>query len=388
MTNLRLPLFFYIIFIMAGLALTIGNLKIIFYIRGWAWFLPLILSLLIVSGRNFRTSFPIFLWIPWIAVVLIYLFLSEYNALQRSLQILCPIVVGMAASSFRLTDDDLSVFIMYCRYLAVILLILAGVKSGLLLTGQLPKVTGLAAEVMTAALLATLFASQNSMSVYRALWWWALMAFLPVIALTRTAIVAIGLTLPLNLGPMKFSKRITFIVIISILALVIFYSPRVQHKMFISGEGEMSDILSDDFHTSGRYYMWERFAYKIKQRPWLGYGGGAGQDYTHKITGNRLEYPHNDWYLSLYDYGILGTAIFAFTMLLSVIHLHRRSLFTQGYTKCLLITGASSFIPFMLFMFTDNIMVYASYFGNLQFTIIGVAYGAYNSYWSDYEFYQ
>jgi hypothetical protein len=27
-------------------------------------------------------------------------------------------------------------------------------------------------------------------------------------------------------------------------------------------------------------------------------------------------------------------------------------------------------------MFTDNIMVYSSYYGNLQFTILGLAYAA------------
>ena len=134
--------------------------------------------------------------------------------------------------------------------------------------------------------------------------------------------------------------------------------------------------------------MWEKFEYKIKKKPWFGYGAGAGEDFTRKITGNRLAYPHNDWYLSLYDYGIFGTTIFALTILLSMIHLYRRSLFTQGNTRCLLITGASSFLPFLLFMFTDNIMVYASFFGNLQFTIIGIAYSAYNTYWNDYEFFK
>jgi hypothetical protein len=28
-------------------------------------------------------------------------------------------------------------------------------------------------------------------------------------------------------------------------------------------------------------------------------------------------------------------------------------------------------------MFTDNVMVYASFLGNLQFTMIGLAYGVY-----------
>lgn len=373
---------------MTGLTLAVGDLKIIFNMSGWGWFIPFVLSLLILLNRNYKMTFPFFIWLPWIAVVLIYLFLSDYNAWQRSAQLLCPLVVGMAASSFRLTDEELSVFINHCHYLAIVLLIFAGIKSGLLLTGQLPAITGLAPEVMTAALLATLFATQYSMGVTKAMLWWSLMAFLPFVALTRTAIVANGLTMPLNFGPLKFSKRLILIAMICIIGVVIFYSPRVQHKMFYSGKGEMSDILSEDFRTTGRYAMWKQFEYKIRENPWFGYGVGAGEEFAARITGHPATYPHNDWYLSLYDYGVLGTSIFAVTILLSVIHLYRRSFFTQGNTKCLLLTGASSFIPFVLFMFTDNIMVYASFFGNLQFTIIGIAYGAYNSYFDDYEFHQ
>ena len=212
------------------------------------------------------------------------------------------------------------------------------------------------------------------------------MAFLPFVALTRTAIVANGLTLPLNFGPLKFSKRLILIAMICIIGLVIFYSPRVQHKMFYSGKGEMSDLLSNDFKTTGRYYMWEEFKYKIKEKPLFGYGVGAGEEFAARITGHPATYPHNDWYLSLYDYGFLGTSIFAVTIILATMHLYRRSLFTQGITKCFLITGAASFIPFVLFMYTDNIMVYASFFGNLQFTIIGIAYGSYNSYIENAEY--
>ena len=48
----------------------------------------------------------------------------------------------------------------------------------------------------------------------------------------------------------------------------------------------------------------------------------------------------------------------------------------EGATRLLLLAGASAFIPFAILMYTDNILVYVSYFGNLQFAILGLGYGA------------
>ena len=40
------------------------------------------------------------------------------------------------------------------------------------------------------------------------------------------------------------------------------------------------------------------------------------------------------------------------------------------------VAGATSFIPYVVMMYSDNIMVYVSYFGNFQFAILGMAYGS------------
>jgi hypothetical protein len=373
-----MPIFFYVIFIFTVLSLAIGDITIVYNMTGWAWFLPLVLSIFIlISSSKRKVNLPYFLWLPWVLFVLIYLIISDHPALQRSFQLLSPVIVGMAASTFQFDEEMLAVFVKYCRYLAFALLVVVGIKSGLFFTGSLPDISGLAAEVMTATLLGTLFITQYAFGYRKELYWWILMSCIPIIALTRTAIVIAGLSLPLNLGPIRISKRILFILIICIIGTSIFYTPRVQHKMFYTGSGEMSDVLSDDFRTTGRCAMWEQFDDEIRNEPWLGHGTGAGEEFTRQITHGISGYPHNDWYLSLYDFGIIGTVIFAMTIIIFSINLYKRSQFSTGTAKCLFITGASSFIPFALFMFTDNIMVYASFFGNLQFTMIGLAYGAY-----------
>jgi hypothetical protein len=45
-------------------------------------------------------------------------------------------------------------------------------------------------------------------------------------------------------------------------------------------------------------------------------------------------------------------------------------------SQILIFAGASSFLPFVLLMFTDNVILYAAFFGNLQFTILGLVYAA------------
>jgi hypothetical protein len=42
----------------------------------------------------------------------------------------------------------------------------------------------------------------------------------------------------------------------------------------------------------------------------------------------------------------------------------------------LLVGAATAFIPFVVMMISDNILVYASFFGNIQFAILGLGYGA------------
>jgi hypothetical protein len=66
-------------------------------------------------------------------------------------------------------------------------------------------------------------------------------------------------------------------------------------------------------------------------------------------------------------------------MMLQVLHLIRKGKQTSGETRILFFAGASSFIAFTLFMFTDNIVLYAAFFGNFQFALLGLAYAAYET---------
>lgn len=351
---------------------------------GLAWVVPLALSLLILT-RNFgKVTFPFNLWIPWVLLLFSYLLLVESEALdprvipaQRTVQLLSPLLVGMAASTFRPNSLLLDAFFRGMRILSILLLGIVCIKTGVLFTGRLPDVTGLAAEVMTVMLLCCFFASRFLVGREKLdLTFWGMLTCVPVVSLTRTAIAATLLTFPLSFGPMRKSSRIFILLLIVGVGMGLFYSPRVQKKMFYSGQGELSDILNEDFATSGRSFMWEQMYARAQEEHWTGHGTGSGESFVYQIT-RKTGYPHNDWLLTYFDYGVLGIAIFACSMLLMIWHCLRQArIGCHQQTRLLLLTGASAFLPFMLLMMTDNIMVYASFFGNLHFTILGLAYGA------------
>jgi hypothetical protein len=83
----------------------------------------------------------------------------------------------------------------------------AGVSTGLLVTGQLYDTTGFAAGAITASsLLAAWYAARYAGGDLRALAYWAVLAAVPVLANTRTGMVAVALTLPLTLAPLSTEK--------------------------------------------------------------------------------------------------------------------------------------------------------------------------------------
>ena len=357
-----------------------------FNLSGLAWVIPFAVSLLVLSRSMIRVTFPYILWLPWVLLLFTYLAMIDSSLLdprvipqQRTLQLLSPLAVGMAVSTWRPTSVDRQAFLATCRRLAYLILVIVLFKTGVLLTGVLPSATGLAAETIAVTLLCTLFATSHIITRSKNdLILWAMLACVPIIAVTRMAIAASLLTFPLSFAPLPLIRRIAALVLIALVGVAVFNTERVQKKMFFSGKGTIQDINSgnDDFATSGRKNMWEKMSAATKDEYGTGHGTGTGETFIYNITGN-TGYPHNDWLLTMFDYGLLGTVTFSVCCLLMVGHiLLQLRQFHDDTTRILLLTGAAGFVPFVLMMSTDNIMVYASYFGNLHYVILGLAYGA------------
>lgn len=374
----KIPFLVVVVFISTLLA-DIGGEQILGYqSASLGWLIPLIFALLSLARGLDRVSYPLWIWLPWSCFVVIYAAVSdESNAIQRSIMMLCPLVVGMAMSKARVGENALRALHRLMLYMAIGLIVLVAFKTGIIFTGVLPVITGLAAEVMTASMLCNYFAAQYVFGDRKVLKWWTILAAIPVIAVTRTAIAVNGLTLPLTFAPLATLKRAIILFLIIIIGIGIFYSPRVQKKMFFSGRGTLEDVKweNEDFATTGRKYMWDKMWAKIDEQPMLGYGANASESFISKLT-RGLKHPHNDWLRLLFDFGYVGVTIFALTLLMQTFHALRMARRTVGEISLLFYAGASSILSFVLFMFTDNILLYAAFFGNLQFMILGLAYAA------------
>jgi O-antigen ligase len=374
----KLPILVWVVILSTFIACVGGASFMGYNITGIAWIVPLLFSLLAFITERGRVRFPVGIWLPWIVLVVLYLSVAEApNALQRSIMILCPIIVGMAVSKLRVNMVILQGFYQALRMLAVALWVMVVLKTGIYLSGRLPDVTGLAAEVMTASLLANYFVTRYILQQRSDLSWWAALAAIPIVAVTRTGIAVVGLTYPLALAPLKIRKRVLILLVVGCLGVVLFYSERIQHKMFFSGHGTFADLNLDnpDFRTTGRITMWDRMVPAIEERPFLGYGANASEPFVSSFTGG-LVHPHNDWLRLAFDYGYLGCVVFGVSLLAQVRHSLVRARKNRGQARILFYAGASSFVSFFLFMFSDNIILYAAFFGNLQFTMLGMAYAA------------
>ena len=374
----KLSILVWLVFATTFFACTFGGAGFLMYsVAGYAWIFCLAFAVMVIPANIDKIAFPIPVWLPWVLFVTLSSYMSGSPNLQRSTMLVCPIVVGIAVSTARVDEEQLLNFGLVVKVFSAALLLLGVFLTGLLISGSLPVATALAPQAITATLLATFFVSGYSGGRIKDLFWWGAIAMLPVIALTRMAIFATGLSLPVSFSSMALRTRVILLVTVALLGLALFYTPRVQEKMFMKGEGTLEDIGDEkNLATSGRRYIAEVLLIEIANKPYWGHGANASEELILKLTNGQLTHPHNDWLRFLYDYGIVGTSVFFLTIVAQVRHLLKKARHSTGELRTFFFAAASSFLPFFLMMFTDNIVLYAAFYGNLQFTIIGIAYAA------------
>ena len=374
-TITRLPKFVWLLLISFAIA-HVGFVSILGYrLSGWTWVITLIVSVFIVAKNPKRSVFPMVIWMPWTLYLFLNLLFSEYDALQRTVQLISPVIIGTAVSTYRIQPKQAERFIRVCCKFSIILFFLGLYRAGVFLTGRIPNVTGLAGHSMTMVLLCCLFAVAYAFGEKKTVRYWLLGAGYTFFSMVRITILAAFITLPLSLmlpGRVRIPKRIWLFFLFLLVAIAVFSSDRFQSKMFRSGSGTIQDIsyYNMNLTDSGRRFMWAQLWWNIIDKPWLGYGAGSGEYYTMFITGDRVPYPHNDYLLTLHDYGIFGLFLFLLTIVAAMTHAYKKSKNTALSIRMLFITGVLSFAVFLVMMITDNIMVYNNFYGNFQFTIL------------------
>jgi O-antigen ligase len=336
------------------------------------------LAALLKTGTT-AVTLPFQYWAPWVLLVLVYIGWGKEYALQSAAQILCPLLVGAAASALRPDKNDIEGFLKWCRVAAVVfLVIIVFLRVPMLLFGQLPETTGLAPEAMSAMLFQSLFLcswllrrNKTDLFLYLAL------AGFVVVSLVRGPVLGSLALVLLTLAPLGLGRRIAIAVAAAVIGLVVFNMPLMQRKMFWSGHGTLADVTweNPDLRKHTRDLMWKRLWSGIEEQPWLGHGGNA--DATDLLAaGFPIYLPHNDWLRILFNYGIVGCVLYAGAMILQILHGWRWAGLSPPHTRVLLFAGLSAFVPYAVVMFTDNILIYAQFYGNLHFLLLGLAYGS------------
>jgi O-Antigen ligase len=352
------------------------------------WMVPLLVCGFVALRHLGRVSFPLWLWLPWVLWVLAYLpFANAENALQRGVMLLTPLAVAAGFSTLRVDAPLIGKFRAWLNGFFWIFIAVAGVATGLLVAGQVYGVTGFATGAVTASLLAAWYAARYASGDMRALGYWAVLAAVPVLANTRTGMLAVALTLPLTLAPLSIKKRLIFVAVLALAGLLVFQSERIQRKMFYSGQGTVSQAVtgvvdlasgkeptSYDFATTGRRTMTDVLVSGLEEAYWFGHGANTTEAISFATQG--VTHPHNDWLRLRYEYGLLGMLLFALTVLAQMGHALWRLRRMPAVTAIFLRVGLGAFIPMALFMFSDNVILYAAWFGNLHFALLGLGYAA------------
>ncbi|MCB0639317.1 MAG: hypothetical protein KDC54_21980 [Lewinella sp.] len=353
------------------------------------WMIPLLASVYVLANRPGAVRFPIGLWLPWMTWIVLYLVQATVdNALQRSIMLLTPLLVGMAFSTLRVDEALLETCDLWLRRFAWIFLVGVGIASGLLVAGALYDHWGSASGTITASLLATWFAARYAFTGQRRdLLIWALLALVPVAYITRMGILVIAATLPLTLAPWPALKRLMACAVLLFAGLAVFQLDRIQAKMFHSGQGTLEEAVqsamgvftgedtgTSDFRDNARKGMNQYFFEGVKDAYWLGHGANATEPIL--ISQFDLQHPHNDWLRLQYEYGTLGMGLFALAMVLQAIHAWFSAKRLRGRARIFMLAGSGAFIPMAMLMLTDNVILYVAWFGNLHFAMLGLGYAA------------
>jgi O-antigen ligase len=373
-----LPLALWLVLALTLLACSYNGMVYGFNFSGLAWSIPVVVGGSVVLARSEEVRFPLRLWLPWIALVAVYQLVADApNSLQRSLMILSPLVTGMAVSTFRAREEDLELLLTACKIGAALLVAIILLDTRVMTTGVLPFTTGLAPAVMTGSIFCGVFAAAYAAGRRRFLLYWAVVATIPIVAVTRMGMVATAISLPFTFSPLRPLRRVLFVLLIAAAGALIFTTERVQHKMFYNGTGRLEDVRFDnpEFATSGRAVFWDLMWKSIWQRPLLGHGANSSE----KMLGSYIKgltHPHNDWLRLAHDYGFVGAGVYALTLLAQTGSLLRRGRRVSGPAAIVCQASGSLFLVYGVFMLSDNIILYSAFFGHLHFALAGMAYAA------------
>lgn len=345
-------------------------------LHGYVWVTQaLTMGLVVVACPRSRPAFPFWLWVPWLAYIVVQCDWFIFDAVQRTLMLLVAPLVAWAASAV-IGRRELKWLLRALTPLALVLVAFFVLST----FGLLPRGVGYqeAAAGMTLALCAAHFAP----GLYAGKWshmviWFLCVATAPLSGMrTLTAVALLTPIFPaVRLG---VKKRTMALLGCSLLGLAAISLPSFQREMSPTG-AEVSPLQvvegEEELFTSGRDIYWPVFIDEGMEHPiWGGGSDAAGRFGERRFSG--LRHPHNEYIRIFFDYGIIGLLLFFIPFAYCTWDLWRRCRREKDkLVRDALSLSFAGLIMFLLLAITDNVILYIQFYGCLLFCIMGAAYG-------------
>lgn len=343
---------------------------------GFAWVIMLLVALFYLS-KGSKVTMPYGMWLPWVSIVLLYWIGDfSYYGLQASCQYLSYLFVGFAASTLYYSETIMLKLFRWFIYFAIYL-IFGKILSFII---SVSFVAGMAALVMSYCVLSAVFISIALIYHQKKFFlFYGCAIMITALLVTRMGILMILVMGAFHFAFKKVSYKMAFITIIAVVGVIIFNTDAFQEKTFGKKRGKLSDLQMEggrftNINNNGREYMWNLMDKGIKESPVWGHGSRADLRLLQR-SGLPFTECHNDYKAITYDYGYVGLICLFFGFIFQFLFLRKQKKYIiDKKTAVTYYSALTLFLVWVGFMYSDNVMKYATHFGNLHWCLIGITY--------------
>lgn len=363
----------HLLVIAVAIAIVAEPLELRVTAAGWA--LPLAGSLVILA-MNPAALKLLLPWLPWMIYCALSVAISGVeNAAHRYVIMIAPMLVGAASSAFVL---DARLFETIRWDLAVLGVALLGSALLVFRKAGADDVLLLAPHSILAVLIFWFFLVDflRSPNILAAVVCGAVF-IVPVLATARTALGVVAILCVLGVSGLHLGKRIFFGALVGAGAVAALFTRAFAEKMLIDSTAGLS---LENLRTSGRSVAWAALVERIPDRLLLGHGANASEPVLLAIS-EHFKHPHNDWLRIVFEYGLVGLLLFlaaaGWTVWRLWSHIGTAATACAGTvpTSRLAAFAVSMFLGMAAFMVTDNVVLYAAFFGVIHFLAVGLVLG-------------
>lgn len=320
------------------------------------------------------------LWLVWYTLIWCSLFWCEElksENLKHAFEMSTPYLFGLAGAMFVQSEKELKwllnaiVFALVPSFACVLFWQIGLIQGGEFSVGP---ALDLRPHSMSLLPIAALAIACLPRTWFLPIVFWSACLFLSAIEGSRGVTLCI-LVLPMfHPGYKGLGWRLLLGVLIVCMALVVFYLPAMQERLFPeTGSGTLFDLFRSKQSGMGRFEAWPLIFEKALEAPVLGHGVASAFDYVPTIW-ERMRSPHNEFLCVGYEFGAVGLLIYCSVMLCQLVLLRTSIRESQGTMKIAFTMVYLGLIAFNIMALTDNPLSSNIRFLNPLFMVMGAAY--------------